>query len=88
MRTTVTLDDDNALRLQAIAHQRRKPFKAVINEVIRMGLGMLDKPVKRKRFKVVPHPSRLRPGFDPARFNQLLDELAAEEFIRKMARSR
>ena len=39
MRTTLTLDDDLAERLADLARESRKPFKAVVNETLRRGLG-------------------------------------------------
>jgi predicted transcriptional regulator len=36
MRTTLTLDDDVADRTRALAHKLRKPFKAVVNEALRL----------------------------------------------------
>lgn len=38
MRTTVTLDDDLALRLEQLRAESGQSFKEVINEVIRIGL--------------------------------------------------
>jgi len=38
MRTTVTLDDDLALRLEQLRAESGQTFKEVINEVIRIGL--------------------------------------------------
>jgi hypothetical protein len=37
MRTTLTLDDDVALKLRELAHRRRVPFKEVVNSVLRLG---------------------------------------------------
>ncbi|MCZ8131691.1 MAG: hypothetical protein O9284_10395 [Steroidobacteraceae bacterium] len=39
MRTTLTLDDDVAARLQAEARRTGKPFKTVVNEHLRLGLA-------------------------------------------------
>lgn len=38
MRTTLTLDDDIAARLQAEARRTGKPFKEVVNAYLRLGL--------------------------------------------------
>ncbi len=38
MRTTLTLDEDLAIRLEALALQRGVSFKLVVNEAIRKGL--------------------------------------------------
>ena len=55
MRTTLTLDDDVAVKLKAAARDR--PFKAVVNEVLRAGLTALEKRVPPRK----PHRTR---GFD------------------------
>lgn len=55
MRTTLTLDDDLAQRLQDISRERDAAFKQVVNEAIRMGIDQMDRPVKaRERFRIVP----------------------------------
>ena len=38
MRTTITLDDDVALMLEKLQKEEQKPFKQVVNEVLRKGL--------------------------------------------------
>lgn len=78
MRTTVTLDDDVASELRNVAHQLKKPFKSVLNDAIRRGLGATRPAARPKQFVVEPRACRLRPGLDDTRFNQLLDELDAE----------
>jgi hypothetical protein len=54
MRTTLTLDDDVAARLQAEARRTGKPFKTVVNEYLRAALA------RRRELKVLP-PFRLTP---------------------------
>ncbi len=39
MRTTLTLDDDLAARLETLSQRRGVPFKQVVNEAIRKGLA-------------------------------------------------
>jgi hypothetical protein len=52
MRTTLTLDDDVAARLQAAVKQQRRPFKAVVNDLLRGGLDVMGRPAPaRKRFR-------------------------------------
>jgi hypothetical protein len=55
MRTTLTLDDDVAVKLKAAAKHR--PFKTVVNEALRAGLAALEKRTPSRR------PYRTR-GFD------------------------
>lgn len=47
MRTTLTLDDDVAVKLRAAARER--PFKVVVNEVLRAGLAALERRTPRRR---------------------------------------
>ena len=44
MRTTVTLDRDVAARLEQLARVQRQPFKAMVNEVLRAGLSIIERP--------------------------------------------
>jgi hypothetical protein len=48
VRTTLTLDDDVAARLQAEARHSGRPFKVVVNEYLRAALS------QRKAFAAVP----------------------------------
>ena len=47
MRTTLTLDDDVAVRLERERRKRRLSFKAIVNEVLRTGLDTLGQPSRR-----------------------------------------
>lgn len=47
MRTTLTLDDDVAVKLKAAAKDR--PFKVVVNEALRAGLAALEKRTPPRR---------------------------------------
>jgi hypothetical protein len=42
MRTTLTLDDDNAVRLERLRRQRNASLKDVVNEAIRRGLNAVE----------------------------------------------
>ena len=82
MRTTLSLDSDVAQRLRQELASGKKSFKEVVNERLRLGLG-LKKAKQRPPFRVKPHSSAYLPGVDRTKFNQLVDELQVEEFIRK-----
>ena len=83
MRTTLTLDDDVADFLKEQSQLHNKPFKQVVNEVLRRGMTPGVKAIKPARFRIVPNRSRLFPGVDPRKLNQLNDQLEAEDFVRE-----
>jgi hypothetical protein len=79
MRTTIALDDDLAKKLQDIAHKRRESFRQVVNETLRRGLStQLPRPSRSEPFRTDTFDSPFRPGIDPLRLNQLVDELEVE----------
>jgi len=86
MRTTLTLDRDVAERLNGEVRRTGKSLKSVVNDAIRLGLGLVAKKPRGPRFKVEPHAFGLRPGIDPDRLNQLVDELDVEETARRSGR--
>lgn len=86
MRTTLTLEEDVAARLEAEMKRSGEGMKAVVNRALRVGLGMTEKPVQPPAFCVEPHNFGFQRGADLDRLNQLADELEAEEHARKMGR--
>lgn len=81
MRTTVTLDAELVQKLKALALRTGTSFKQTLNDVIRRGLSAQEpRGARRPRFVVKPHAGGFRPGIDPGKLNQLLDQLDAEEF--------
>ena len=46
MRTTLTLDDDNAVRLERLRKQKELSLKDAVNAAIRHGLDALDAPAR------------------------------------------
>jgi plasmid stability protein len=78
MRTTLTLDDDLAEALRALAARDRTSFKETVNTVLRRGLTAQETRRRRKRFRVNVFDGPLRPGVDPLRLNQASDDLEVE----------
>ena len=84
MRTTLTLDDRVAKTLKSLAHNSGKPFKQVVDEILRAGLNARATPS--------PRPYRLKPvslgGVAPeVDLNKVLRLAAAledEEIARKL----
>ena len=81
MRTTLTIDDDLAGILQKKAAQAGQSFEQVVNDVLRSALAASgDVASQRPHMAVVGKPLGLRPGYDPDKLNQLVDELEATEW--------
>jgi hypothetical protein len=82
IRTTLTLDDDVARKLQEAARRRRTSFKQIVNETLRAGLASGRRPrEKERRFHVEAAHCGLSPGVDYGKLNQLLDELDAADYV-------
>jgi hypothetical protein len=80
MRTTLTLADEIVKALKDLAHERGTSFKEVVNDVLRRGLSTPEPGRRRKSsFQVRTFHSAFRPGVDPAKLNQLIDDLDARE---------
>lgn len=93
MRTTLTLDDEIVAALKERARALQKPFKQVVNDVLRRGLSDSaeveeDQPSseaeERPVFEVKPICSGFAPGVDPLKLKQLNSELEDAEFLRKL----
>ena len=85
MRTTVTLEPDVERFVREEAHRTKRPFKAVINDLLRRAMRP-ERGARPRPFKVTPHKTRLVAGIEPARFNQLADELEDDELLGRMTR--
>ena len=82
MRTTLIIDDDLDAALKDRARLSGRSFKAVVNEVIRSGLEVGDRPlVRRSPFKVASARRGFLPQVDPLNLNQLVDDLEVDVFL-------
>ena len=85
MRTTLTIDPDVERLLRREMWRTNRSMEAVVNDALRVGLGMQGKPPRARRFKVEPHAFGFKPGVDVDGLNQLVDEMETEEIARKLA---
>ena len=84
MRTTLTLDDRIAKALKSLAHRSGKPFKQVVNEILRSGLAANEAPPpKPYRLKAVSLGGVL-PGIDIDKALKLASALQDEEIAREL----
>lgn len=81
VRTTLTIEPDVEKLLEQEVARSRRPLKQVVNEALRRGLTRSGE--KARKVYVQVSDSRLQPGYDPASFNALADELEDIEVLRK-----
>ncbi len=86
MRTTLALDDDVVALLREEARRQGLSFKHVVNGAIRLGLRVQGSPQQRRPYRVRPHSFGFKPGIDPDKLNQLVDELEVEMFRQRLRR--
>jgi len=80
MRTTLTLDEDIAVRLQAEARRTGRPFKVVVNEYLRAGLAQRRAAKSATAFRVSPlHMGAQIPGRSYDDISALLEETEGPE---------
>jgi hypothetical protein len=82
MRTTLTLDPDNAVRLERLRKQRDTNLKDVVNDAIRRGLDALDAPAESP-VRILPEPIDLGPLLYPS-VKEALNDMDEEEGRRKL----
>jgi hypothetical protein len=84
MRTTVTLDPDVAEKLRKRVIESGQSMKAVLNGTLRAGFLAVKPEPERKKFRVKARRLGLRPGIDPARLLEYVNDLEDREIARKM----
>jgi hypothetical protein len=84
VRTTLTIDEQIAKALKALAHRSGKSFKQVLNETLRAGLVAREAPPKRP-YRIKPASlGGVLPGVDLTKALQLAASLEDEEIARKL----
>ncbi len=76
MRTTLNINDELLRELRERAASTGRPFRAVLEETISLGLSGTR--ARRRPFKVRPHPLKLKIGFRNISLNQVYDQIEAE----------
>lgn len=80
MRTTLTLDADVIDKAKAVAAKRRLPFRAVINEALRIGLVEVDKAPTHRPYYTEPRAMGLRTGYNVDDIQEVLAQAEWEDF--------
>jgi hypothetical protein len=77
MRTTLTIDEDLAAQIEALRRREGQSLKNIVNSLLREGLRSRQRP-EAKTYRSPTRALRMRPGYDPTKLNQLVDELEAD----------
>lgn len=76
MRTTLTLDEDVAAKLQAETRRSGKSFREVVNETMRRGLATRQAARHRRAFKVeIRDLGALRPGLSLDNIGEVIEQI-------------
>jgi hypothetical protein len=76
MRTTLTLDEDVASKLQSESRRSGRSFREVVNETLRRGLAQKTEPRSGEPFRVATRDlGELRPGVSLDNVQALIEQL-------------
>lgn len=79
MRTTLTLDPDVSAKIKRTVAELRKPFKVVVNDLLRAGFEKNTKP-KSKPYRSKTFPMGLKPGYNYDNIGELLSQAEGEDY--------
>jgi hypothetical protein len=88
MRTTITVDADVEQLLRLAMQQSGQSLKATLNQAVRRGLAGTVVAAAQPPFWVESQRMGLRAGIDPARLQELGDELDVQAFLELSRRLR
>ena len=80
VRTTLTLDEDVKRRLDQEVRKSGKPFKEVVNELLRLGLAAAARPKPVKPFVIKARPLGLPPGLSYDNVWELIEQLEGPQY--------
>jgi hypothetical protein len=76
MRTTLTLDDDVAVKLKTESQRAGRPFREIVNETLRRGLESRRATAQRRAFRVAARDlGNLKPGLSLDNIAELVEHL-------------
>ena len=74
MRTTLTLDDDVAVKLKTESQRAGRSFREIVNETLRRGLESRRATAQRRAFKVTARDlGNLKPGLSLDNIAELIE---------------
>ena len=80
MRTTITIDDDVLGQARILADKLNTSFRKVVNEALRAGLKIVEKPIKSRVYKTIPHDMKIHKGYDLDNIQEILAQVEGDSF--------
>lgn len=80
MRTTLTIDDDLMAKIEDLRRRDGLSLKEAVNQLLREGIRHRAAGPEPQSYRTPTRWLGLRPGLDPTKLNQLVDELEADHF--------
>lgn len=86
MRTTIVFESDVAKKLESLVRAKKGSLRSIVNGLLRKALSgkIIDSSPVSLELKTFSSPFAV--GIDPVSLNALSDELAIDEFERKLGR--
>ncbi len=75
VRTTLTLEDDVAAKLEQYCRRSGRSLKAAVNELLRLGLNAPRAYEPQAPYRVRARPLNAKPGIDLDNIGELLEQL-------------
>ncbi|MBF0104763.1 MAG: DUF2191 domain-containing protein [Deltaproteobacteria bacterium] len=79
MRTTLTIDEDISQKIKTLSNTLKKPFKTVVNHVLRLGLKQVKSPPATMAYVTEARPLCLKKGINLDNIQHLLSEIEGED---------
>lgn len=79
MRTTLAIDDDVLDRARQLAGRLRTPFRCVVNEALRAGLSIAEKPALTRPYLTRPKKMGLKAGKSLDNIQELIAQMEGED---------
>ena len=71
----MSVDDEIDACLRRIAREQHRSYKDVVTDALAHGVEAIDVAQPQEEYRVESSAFGLKPGIDPARLNQVYDEL-------------
>lgn len=78
MRTTITIEADVLERARALAAELNSPFRLIVNEALRAGLQVIEKPARARPYQTQPRKLGLKIGRNLDNVQELIAQVEGE----------